>query len=68
MTTIASRYLDTTVFAKAKLALGLGAMIVLVSSATTIARADDASSNQLSTSDIFKKAQEKYVNLKLSPG
>ncbi len=63
MTIIPSRYFATTVFAKLKSALRIGAMIVLAGSVTTTVRADDAPSHQLSTGEIFKKAQEKYASL-----
>jgi hypothetical protein len=49
--------------AKLKLVFGIIAAIMLASGATTLVFSDDATGEELSSGDIFKKAQENYASM-----
>jgi hypothetical protein len=63
MNTNPDRNISRTAFAKLKLALRIGAAMILVGSTSTVVLSSDASGNKLSPSEIFKKAQEAYASL-----
>ncbi len=50
-------------YAKAKLAFGISAAIMLAGGATTMVLASDTAGDNLSPDEIFKKAQENYASL-----
>ena len=63
MTTNSNLNIARTAFTKLKLALQISAAVFLAGGTSTVALASDVSSNQLSPTEIFKKAQEKYASL-----
>jgi outer membrane lipoprotein-sorting protein len=63
ITTIVKGALKIMTYAKLKLALGISAAIMLAGGATTVILSSDRISNDLPSSEIFKRAQEKYASL-----
>ena len=62
-TTIVKGTLKIMTYAKLKLALGISAAIMLAGGATTMILSSDRVSGDLPSSEIFKRAQEKYASL-----
>jgi RNA polymerase sigma factor (sigma-70 family) len=63
ITTLVKGTLKIMTYAKLKLALGICAAIMLASGTTTVILSSDRVSGDLPSSEIFKRAQEKYASL-----
>jgi RNA polymerase sigma factor (sigma-70 family) len=63
ITTLVKGTLKIMTYAKLKLALGISAAIMLAGGATTVILSSDRVSDDLPSSEIFKRAQEKYASL-----
>jgi outer membrane lipoprotein-sorting protein len=63
ITTLVKVTLKLMAYAKLKLALYIGAAIVLVGGATTVALSSDRAGDNAVTGEIFKNAQEKYASM-----
>ena len=63
VSTLVKGTLKLMTYAKLKLALYIGAAIVLVGGATTVALSSDRAGDNAVTGEIFKNAQEKYASM-----
>jgi RNA polymerase sigma factor (sigma-70 family) len=63
VTSLVKGTLKIMTYAKLKLAIGISAAIMLAGGAATVVLSSDGIGDNLQTSEIFKKAQEKYASL-----